>query len=88
MTVGRASGRARPARDLFDTVTLLESEHVRVLFAAFEPGQEKRTALEAVLRGHFEREARVYVPLLACFDRSESAAHVRSSTLLTEGHEH
>ena len=40
MIVGRASELAQFAPDSFRTVTLLGNEHVRVLLAALEPGQE------------------------------------------------
>lgn len=40
MIVGPASELARFAPESFETVTLLATEHVRVLLAALEPGQE------------------------------------------------
>lgn len=48
VTVGQASGLAQFSRDGFATVTLLENEHVRVMLAAFEPGQEIQLHAPAV----------------------------------------
>jgi quercetin dioxygenase-like cupin family protein/hemerythrin-like domain-containing protein len=47
------------------------------------------TALEAVLRGHFEKEERVYVPLLAHLAPAESAALAAGlEAAASEGHQH